>query len=117
MDYDASTYECPYLWSAYMSRENDVDIPRWDIKNVLILCCISNFHWVLCKIVLRQKKIYIYDSFSQGKDPKQQIKDVELLTRFLPAMLRCGGFFDHMNIDLWVDGIDVSMVDHRLLPQ
>ncbi|KAL5742388.1 hypothetical protein ACOSP7_029120 [Xanthoceras sorbifolium] len=68
-------------------------------------------------IVLRQKKICIYDSLCQGKDPKQRIKDVEPLTRFLPSMLRCGGFFDHTNIDPWVDGIDVSVVDHQLLPQ
>ncbi|KAL5752448.1 hypothetical protein ACOSQ2_022955 [Xanthoceras sorbifolium] len=62
-------------------------------------------------------KICIYDSLSQGKDSKQQIKDIEPLTRFLPSMLRCRGFFDHTNIDPWVDGIDVSMVNHRLLPQ
>ncbi|KAL5810752.1 hypothetical protein ACOSQ4_027320 [Xanthoceras sorbifolium] len=69
------------------------------------------------QIVLRQKKICIYDSLCRGKDPKQRIKDVEPLTRFLPSMLRCGGFFDHTNIDPWVDGIDVSVVDHQLLPQ
>ncbi|KAL5755751.1 hypothetical protein ACOSQ2_020497 [Xanthoceras sorbifolium] len=101
MDYDASMYECPYLWSAY----------------VLIPCCISNCHWVLCKIVLRLKKICIYDSLSRGKDLKQRIKDVEPFIRFLPAMLRCEGFFDHTNIYPWVDGIDVSVVDYRLLPQ
>ncbi|KAL5811324.1 hypothetical protein ACOSQ4_027892 [Xanthoceras sorbifolium] len=84
---------------------------------VLIPCCINNYHWVLCKIVLRQKKICIYDSLCRGKDPKQRIKDVEPLTRFLPSMRRCGGFFDHTNIDPWVDGIDVSVVDHQLLPQ
>ncbi|KAL5812206.1 hypothetical protein ACOSQ3_027156 [Xanthoceras sorbifolium] len=117
MEYDASTYECPYLWSAYVSGEKDAGIPWWDIENVLIPCCINNYHWVLCKIVLRQKKICIYDSLCRGKDPKQRIKDVEPLTRFLPSMLRCGGFFDHTNIDPWVDGIDVSVVDHQLLPQ
>ncbi|KAL5794573.1 hypothetical protein ACOSP7_003167 [Xanthoceras sorbifolium] len=117
MDFDASTYECPYLWSSYVSGEKDACIPWWDIENVLIPCCISNFHWVLCKIVLQQKKISIYDSLSRGKDPKYRIKDIEPLTRFLPAMLRCGGFFDHTNIDPWVDDIDLSVVDHRLLPQ
>ncbi|KAL5751797.1 hypothetical protein ACOSQ2_022304 [Xanthoceras sorbifolium] len=92
--------------------------PSQEIEGmVLILCCISNFHWVLCKIVQQQKKICMYDSLSRGKDPKQRIKDIEPLTRFLPAMLRCGGFFDHTNIDPWVDGINLSVVDHRLLPQ
>ncbi|KAL5764314.1 hypothetical protein ACOSQ2_016908 [Xanthoceras sorbifolium] len=99
MNYDASTYECPYLWPAYVSREKDACIPWWDIENVLIPCYISNFHWVLCKIVLRQKNICIYDLLSRGKDPKQRIKYIEPLTRFLPAMLRCRGFFDHTNID------------------
>ncbi|KAL5833158.1 hypothetical protein ACOSQ3_016832 [Xanthoceras sorbifolium] len=99
MNYDVSTYECPYLWPAYVSREKDVCIPWWDIENVLIPCYISNFHWVLCKIVLRQKNICIYDSLSRGKDPKQRIKYIEPLTRFLPAMLRCRGFFDHTNLD------------------
>ncbi|KAL5762712.1 hypothetical protein ACOSP7_018976 [Xanthoceras sorbifolium] len=33
MKYDASTYECPYLWSAYVSGEKDAGIPWWDIEN------------------------------------------------------------------------------------
>ncbi|KAL5843641.1 hypothetical protein ACOSQ4_009599 [Xanthoceras sorbifolium] len=58
------------------------------------------------------------ESKSKSKiEDTQRIKDVEPLTRFLPSMLRCGGFFDHTNIDPWVDGIDVSVVDHQLLPQ
>ncbi|KAL5844238.1 hypothetical protein ACOSQ3_010291 [Xanthoceras sorbifolium] len=87
------------------------------LKKVLLPCCIDNYHWVLWKINLRKKMIVIYDSLQKYKDPKYRISQIEPLIKFLPSMLRCGGFFENTGIATWMDGIKVDILPLDKLPQ
>ncbi|KAL5779066.1 hypothetical protein ACOSQ2_009803 [Xanthoceras sorbifolium] len=84
---------------------------------VLLPCCIDNYHWILCKILLRKKMIVIYDSLQKHKDPNNRISQIEPLIKILPLMLRCGRFFENTGIAHWTDGIKVDVVSPDKLPQ
>ncbi|KAL5751724.1 hypothetical protein ACOSQ2_022231 [Xanthoceras sorbifolium] len=116
-NFKSESYVCPDSWLTYVRGEQYGTRPWWHIDEVLLPCCIDNYHWILCKINLRKKVIVIYDSLQKHKDPTHRISQIDPLIKFLPSMLRCGGFFEKTGIAPWTDGIKVEVLSADLLPQ
>ena len=64
---------------------------------MLLPCNISNSHWFLLKICLKDRRVIIYDSNAINEDSRRSREEsIQPLVSLLPILLKRGAYYEHV---------------------
>ncbi|PHU14826.1 hypothetical protein BC332_16031 [Capsicum chinense] len=76
-------------------------LPWHQVDEVYVpINCNENFHWVLAVIVLKDRRIRVYDSLSRRRNTKS-ITEIQKLAKMLPTYLSDNKFYDETSRTNW----------------
>ena len=68
---------------------------------MLLPCNISNSHWFLLKICLKDRRVVIYDSNAINEDNRRSREEsIQPLVSLLPILLKRGAYYEHVTTTL-----------------
>ncbi|PHT88111.1 hypothetical protein T459_10217 [Capsicum annuum] len=74
----------------------------WHLVNdvYILINCGDEFHWVLAVVILKERRIQVYDLMSQRRHSRQSSK-IQKLAKLLPTYLDMSGFLDQKFCTDW----------------
>ncbi|KAH0716589.1 hypothetical protein KY285_012620 [Solanum tuberosum] len=67
----------------------------------VLVNCNGEFHWVLAIVVLKERRIKVYDSMSSSRTNRKLCTEIQKLSTMLPKYLESNGFYEQKNRTNW----------------
>lgn len=67
----------------------------------VLVNCNGEFHWVLVVVVLKERRIKVYDSMSSSRTNRKLCTEIQKLSTMLPKYLESSGFYEQKDRINW----------------